>query len=241
MNIDDYKAMVAKQTEQPEKESKVEEPVKEETKIVEEETKTEEKKIETVEIDGKEISIDELKRGYQRQSDYTKKTTTLAREREKLAEAKKLYDAVQSNPDVRKSLQTNGVKGEAVDPSLERVKDLENKIASMELEAKITDLKHKFKDFDEVKVINEASKRGLTDLEFVYKALRDEKPVDEEAIRKQILEELKASESTNVPPSIVTGNGKRVERTSASEKLSKAELKVARNLGMTPGEYLKNK
>jgi hypothetical protein len=40
----------------------------------------------TVEINGEQVSIEELKAGYFRQSDYTKKTQELAEERRKIEE-----------------------------------------------------------------------------------------------------------------------------------------------------------
>ncbi len=37
-----------------------------------------------VEIDGQQVDLEEVKKGYMRQSDYTKKTQELARERESI-------------------------------------------------------------------------------------------------------------------------------------------------------------
>lgn len=55
----------------------------------------------TIKVDGEEIEVtmDELKAGYSRQSDYTKKTQALAREREQMTGLLQLADALQSNPE----------------------------------------------------------------------------------------------------------------------------------------------
>ena len=44
--------------------------------------------VHTVKVDGQEqqVSLDELRNGYQRQADYTRKTQELASERERLAQ-----------------------------------------------------------------------------------------------------------------------------------------------------------
>lgn len=54
-----------------------------------------------VKVDGEEIEVtlDELKAGYSRQSDYTRKTQALAAEREQMAGLLQLADALQANPE----------------------------------------------------------------------------------------------------------------------------------------------
>lgn len=54
----------------------------------------------TVKIDGVEqqVSIEELKNGYQRQADYTRKTQELASERERLAQAEAIVQALETDP-----------------------------------------------------------------------------------------------------------------------------------------------
>lgn len=49
-------------------------------------------------VDGSSVTFDELKKGYLRQSDYTKKTQELAEERESLKDAQALWDAMNSDP-----------------------------------------------------------------------------------------------------------------------------------------------
>lgn len=52
----------------------------------------------TFTIDGKTVTIEEMRNGYLRQSDYTKKTQEIAQMREKLEKAEALWDAMQSDP-----------------------------------------------------------------------------------------------------------------------------------------------
>jgi hypothetical protein len=54
----------------------------------------------TVKVDGEDmqVSLEEALSGYQRQSDYTRKTQALASEREQLSQAQQLWDAIERNP-----------------------------------------------------------------------------------------------------------------------------------------------
>jgi hypothetical protein len=55
----------------------------------------------TVVIDGKpeQVSLEEAINGYQRHSDYTRKTQALAQERQELSAAQQLWDAIEANPE----------------------------------------------------------------------------------------------------------------------------------------------
>ena len=54
----------------------------------------------TVKVDGSEeqVSLDELRDGYQRQADYTRKTQELASERERLAQGEAIVQALEADP-----------------------------------------------------------------------------------------------------------------------------------------------
>lgn len=54
----------------------------------------------TVKVNGVEeqVTMEEALQGYQRQSDYTRKTQELASERETLSQAQRLWDAIENNP-----------------------------------------------------------------------------------------------------------------------------------------------
>ena len=55
----------------------------------------------TVKIDGEEqqVTLEELQKGYQRQSDYTRKTQQVAQERERLQQAEAIVSALESDPE----------------------------------------------------------------------------------------------------------------------------------------------
>ncbi len=59
-----------------------------------------------VKIDGEEaqVSLEELQNGYQRQSDYTRKTQEIAAERERLQQAERIVSALEADPEA--TLQT---------------------------------------------------------------------------------------------------------------------------------------
>ena len=61
---------------------------------------TESGEMHTVKIDGEEmqVSVDELRNGYQRQADYTRKTQELAAERERLSQGEAIVQALESDP-----------------------------------------------------------------------------------------------------------------------------------------------
>lgn len=52
----------------------------------------------TLEVDGQRLSADELRQGYMRQADYTKKTQELSEEKAELQKAKTLWEALQDDP-----------------------------------------------------------------------------------------------------------------------------------------------
>jgi hypothetical protein len=137
--------------------------------------------IPTYEIDGEKITIDQIKEWKQnglRQSDYTKKTQELAQQRKEL-----------------EALGTEIPEREG-SSELERLERIERELVTRQLDLEITEFKVKYPDFDEVAVLNEAEKRGIYDLEFVYKALRNDNSSSEqiniEELKTQAIEEYKA-------------------------------------------------
>ena len=55
----------------------------------------------TIKVDGEEqeVSLEELRDGYQRQSDYTRKTQELASERRRLQQAEAIVSSLESDPE----------------------------------------------------------------------------------------------------------------------------------------------
>ena len=247
MNLDDYKNMVAEQeanAEQPKEEPKAE-TIVDEPKV--DTPKPEEKQ--TFTVGDKEVTLEELQKGYLRQSDYTKKTTDIAKAREEHKQALEAYKLIESDPKLREALKNaGGADGvlKATDASGKRIRELEMKIANMELDAQLKSLAAKYPDFDEVAVINEAAKRKETDLEFIYKAIRkDDKgelPVDIDALKAELLKELKTELGTGdiVPPTLMDGKApsKPIEQPKGPT-MSKLEHRIAQGMGMTDEAYIK--
>lgn len=252
MNIEDFRAMQKAEKEKPEQpaEQEVLKPVVEEVK---EEKAPEPEKPITYEVDGKELTVDELVKGYLRQSDYTKKTTDVSKLRKEHDEAIKLFEHIQSNPALQEKLkEAGGDKAviNAANQESKRIRELENKIAGMELDTQLRELSAKYSDFNETAVIAEAAKRKTTDLEFVYKALRkidkegdkvDAKDIEKikADLRAEIMAELKAPD-TEIPPTMMDGKkpNKPVVETNGPT-MTHQEARVAKGMGMTPEEYIK--
>jgi len=142
-----------------------------------------------VKIDGQELDVPvkEALSGYQRQSDYTRKTQELAAQRESLQYAATLAEALQADPKGTLDLlsrhfgadmSANQVNEELelMDPMERQVYELNQKVqsfenaqAQQELEREIGRLSSKYQDFNPSEVINHALRTGVTDLEAAYK------------------------------------------------------------------------
>jgi len=242
MNIDEYRALKAQQS-QPEVEEIVE-PTVEETKPVEvEETKVEEPKPTTVVIDGVELDIEELKNGYLRQSDYTKKTQDVARQKKESEEAINFYEYLKANPDVVKDLQKETDVPTQLDPTQSKVIELENKMYDMMLQKEIETLQGKYDDFEIREVLDIAKEKKIVDLEDAYLLLKSKKSPSQSVeemkkqIRTELLEEMKKEgESTK---SIINDTASDPVESKDAPTLSPQEVKVAKGMGMSIEDYVK--
>ena len=206
----------------------------------------------TVEIGGEKYTLDEIrefKQGYLRQSDYTKKTQELANQRREVEDAVKLYEYLRDNPHLLNNLQNDYVDEDIrstamnLTPEMQRLQELEMKFVESELDREISELKEKYSDFDEVKILKEADKRGLTDLEFVYKALREDDKMDVEKIKqdavaeakKQIMAELQ--QNKEVTKTLIANESVKQEPTPIT--LTPAQKRVANGMGISEEEYAK--
>ena len=185
-------------------------------------------------IDGEEFTIDQIKEWKQnglRQSDYTKKT-------QELAEQRKQLEAVNDEPYVEPT-------------DSERIGKLEKDLLDRELDVEIKSLKQKYPDFDEEKVIAECAKRGIyNDLEFIYKAIREDKtsePIDMEAYKAQAIADYKAQIATQKQTNKEATSGSIVSSTPGqpavdySEQLTFSEREYASKRGWSDKEYVEMK
>ena len=142
-----------------------------------------------VKIDGQDLDVPvkEALSGYQRQSDYTRKTQELEAQRESLQYAATLAEALQADPKGTLDLLSRHFGAEPtanqVNEELEfmdpmerqiyelnqKVQSFENAQAQQELEREIGRLGSKYQDFNPSEVITHALRTGVTDLEAAYK------------------------------------------------------------------------
>lgn len=268
MNIDEYRELVAQEAKQAESQAEqpasvVETPAEVVTETVEqsapaptdapEPTQTETQTQTTqapsvIEIDGKEVPIDELKGGYLRQQDYTRKTQELAREREKAKVAQQYFDVINARPDIAKQFAEN-FNLPYIDPEKAKVSELETKYQDLLLERDVELLSVKYPDFDSKSVLKFAYDEKIDKLENAYLLLKAKegggsKPqeVDVTALTEQIRQQVMQEIQSNVDTGSLIGKGGSTKPVTPNvPQLSPAELKVATAMGLTPAEYQKYK
>ena len=149
----------------------------------------------SVKVDGSEeqVSLDELRDGYQRQSDYTRKTQELASERKRLQQAEAIVAALESDPAGTLTALGDafGVDNqpipdgsydsdyEAEDPTSQRVAQLEARLEAQdrlhrrnEMEKQVDNLKERYGDFDESELYQHALSNRIGNLEAALTHMR---------------------------------------------------------------------
>jgi len=203
-------------------------------------------------IDGVgEVTADDIKEwklGNMRLSDYTRKTQELAAEKRKVKDALELYEHLKSNPDIVEALENGDTSVIRDNPILQKLKPKDEKmtqaeleLASLKLDTQIKDLKAKYPDFDEMKVLEEADKRGIADLEFVYKAIS---ATDIESVRAQIEKEVREKLTKEIQQNgLETSTFVKTEQPStlANYGLSPEEQAIADNMGVSYKDYARGK
>jgi hypothetical protein len=239
MNLEQYRAMVAQEKIAVVPSTPPASEVVVDKVEVKEEAKTEPQKYV---VDGQEVSIEELQKGYMRTSDYTKKTQETARERQEGRDALELFNFLKANPDVAEKLKDATPLPRQVDPGQKTVMELESKLYDMELNLQVVSLQSKYPDFDVKEVLTLAQKEGITDLEKAYKLGKaiNPTPIDMEALRRQIKDELiLENKKVNVDTSTTIGANGAPPVVSVAPKISEMEAKVAKGQGLTNDEYIK--
>ena len=146
----------------------------------------------TIKVDGVEeqVSLEELQNGYQRHSDYTRKTQEVAAERERLRQAEQIVSALESNPEeTLKTLaqsfelelggQPSSSDGysdwDDEDPTQQKIAALERRLEQSEakqrqeaIERQVSELQEAYGDFDSRELINHAFKQKIPNLEAAY-------------------------------------------------------------------------
>jgi len=151
----------------------------------------------TVKVDGSEeqVSLEELRDGYQRQSDYTRKTQELASERKRLEQAEAIVSSLESDPEsTLKALSdafgigaapeqsgdlTRSSWDEPDDATSKRLQELEGRVQGYDrihkqeaLEKQVSVLKGKYGDFDQSELFQHALRNKIGNLEAALTHMR---------------------------------------------------------------------
>jgi len=149
----------------------------------------------TVKVDGVEerVSLDELRDGYQRQADYTRKTQELASERGRLQQAEAIVNSLEADPAGTLEALGNafGVErtaGEPTgpvdpwdepDPNEQRIASLEARLANQDrlqrrqqVEKQVDQLKETYGDFDAPQLYQHALTHKIGNLEAALTHMR---------------------------------------------------------------------
>ena len=248
MNLDQYRAWKAQEVEasataptQPTPEPTPTQPIE----VKPTETKVEATLPEKITIEGiGEVTVDELKNGYLRQADYTRKTQDVSRKAKEVEEAVMIYEQLKQNPQVTQQIFKGQVPAN-LDPTQSKLIEVENKLFDIMLEREIESLQSKYKDFEVKEVLEIAQSKGITNLEDAYILAKSHKqsqqPTDIDAIKKQLKEEvLKEIENErNATASIISSNDSASFTPKAEPVLTDAERTVARKMKLSEKDYVK--
>lgn len=243
--MEQYRAMIAQEKEsqktdqtQAETQTKTVEEPKQTTEVASTPTVVDEIDIEGV---GK-VKIDELKNGYLRQSDYTKKTQQLSAEKKEAEDALILFDYLKKNPELASELAKKAPQLKPVNAESSKVSELEDRLANMQMQLELRDLLAVHPGIDSVKLINTAKEKNIS-LDDAYKIIapvEKAKEVNVDDLEKQIREKImKELQDTNNTRTIITSNGNATNVSGAVPQISPAEHKVAMNMKMSDDEYIK--
>ena len=143
-----------------------------------------------VKVDGEnqEVSLEELRDGYQRQSDYTRKTQELASERKRLQQAEAIVSSLADAFGVQMQAPANQGGNESYssdwedtqpDPTEQRIANLETQIAQQnrvqrrqQTEKQVEGLKEQYGDFDAQELYQHALTHKIGNLEAALTHMR---------------------------------------------------------------------
>ena len=242
-------------SEEPIENPQVEEPSTEEVTVDNGEP---EEGIETVEepVDDKvhiegfgDFTVDELKEfrnGYLRQSDYTRKTQELARQRQEAQDALELYDYLRDNPQMVEALMKmdNGANAQTIQratPENAMMQQIIHTQKAMEIEMRLNELKSKYgNDIDEVALFQKANQMKTDDLEFVYKALQyDNLLAEKQQAQQTAANSLQAEIDANKKAVSTIVSPRQSNVVTQTPTLSADEKRVAALMGLSESDYLK--
>lgn len=223
----------------------------EDEQIVDEKEETPENPSEVVEEEKpKELSPQEIKELYEKhfgQSQETHQESNQEMDAETQS-ALELYKFLEENPHLVQAMREVDETGYqqlnnyVPDEMTRKMQEFEEYIEEQKFNAYLNEMKTKFSDFDEDKVLEYAEEHEIYDLEVAYKALKFENVkspnVEElrEQIKNELLEELKQN-SLSTQTIVGTQSEKPIEQNKVT--LSPKEHRIASAMGMSDEEYAK--
>ena len=218
--------------------------------------------IHEIEVDGQKFTVEQIKQLTYAQQQALKREQQLAREKRELEDARKLQEMIYANPQLAQELRQKGLP--ILDPQEKQLKEINQKYQDLLLEKEIDTLKGKYQDFDPRAVIQYALDNRLNNLEDAYHLVKvkgqggvqnastppinasqgqvepSAPSIDVEALKEQIRQDvLKELQSEVDTGSLMTSNNASVPVVDNTVRLSNAEMRIAKNLRMTPEEYMK--
>lgn len=137
-----------------------------------------------VKVDGQvmQVPLDELKNGYSRQADYTRKAQALAAEREQLKPAQELYEYLQANPQavqaIEQTISQTAAQGgftpgqPMMDPAVnQQITTMQQQMADQTVQIELMQFQRDFPQADANKVLDFAVKNQIPRLDNAYKAM----------------------------------------------------------------------
>ena len=252
MNIEEYRAMKARELEEankpqePELETEVQETIQPEVTepIAEEQIAPVEETLPTkIKIGDEEYEPEQLlefKKGYARQLDYVEKMQELERQREELEYAVKMVEEIKSDPELYQRVATSAPE---LSPEAIKMRQLETELNNIKIQREVEVMVSKYPDFDAQKVAQVIEEKGITNLEDAYLLSVKSTPqptIDVEALKAQLREELlKEIEVSSVSPSLIGQNGVANTPSIKEVSLSNEEARVANMMGLSPDDYIK--
>lgn len=202
------------------------------------------------EIDGEKFSVDEIRewrKGNLRQSDYTKKTTELAKQRKEAEEALEVYSYLMSKPDLVKKLyefdaenpqEVDKVQAK-LDPVAKQINELNQKLLIKDIEAELKDITSKDKFVNDVELLQIANdmKCTVSVAYDIWKGKNMDKVLKEKEaeIKRQVAKQIK--ENADKTSTLISTADKTNEPSTLG--LTDTQIAFADKLGMTPEDYLK--
>lgn len=264
MNILEYRAMVQAEKEaqtnptEPVKPTQTEptESVKPVVTETEEPKPTEEPKLEqraTFKLGEEEVDvsqIEEWRKGYMRQDDYTRKTQDLAKQRREARQAMDIVKQIQDKPELLEKVQGDVAQ---LNPVIAKMQEMEQELADLKVEREINYLASKYTDIDMPQVLQYAVENDTATLEDAYQAIKKtesitpqsstqtvKQEIDIESLRAEIRNDiLKELEKDNVTPTIIaTNTGGQIVQTKEPQ-LSETEKRIARMNNLSDADYAK--